>query len=139
VRIDVAPSDKIGGTAVRLLRWLNERNLRHARLLEVGDHGRSLCEVALRHRDRIVATEEPFSTAYERPDLNDDVFGAIEKAFRRGYHQGAQEAAALILTEGVAKSAVLRWIERLYLWRMKAHVTPTKRLKLELPPGAPVR
>jgi hypothetical protein len=108
------------------------------RLLEVRDPGRSLSEVA-RQCDRIIATEEPLSMTYERPDLNDDVFGASEKAFRRGYHQGAQEAVTLILTEGVAKSAVLRWMERLYLWRMKAHVTPTKRLKLELPPGAPVR
>jgi hypothetical protein len=120
---------------VRLLRWLNNC----ARLLEVRDPGRSLSEVARRHCQRIIATEEPLSMTYERPDLNDEVFGASEKAFRRGYHQGAQEAVTLILTGDVAKSAVLRWIERLYLWRMKAHVTPTKRLKLELPPGAPVR
>jgi hypothetical protein len=63
--------------------------------------------------------------------------GRARRRSGAGYHQGAQEAATLILTEGVAKSAVLRWIERLYLWRMKAHVTPTKRLKLELPPERP--
>jgi len=76
--------------------------------------------------------------AYGRK-LDDDAFAATEQAFRRGYHQGAQEAATVILAEGAAKPAVLRWIERLYLWRMKAQVTPTKRLKVELPPGAPVR
>jgi transposase len=90
---------------VRLLRWLNKC----ARLLEVRDPARSA-----KLRGGIAGSprpEEPFSMTYERPDLNDDVFGASEKAFRRGYHQGAQEAVTLILTEGVAKSAVLRWME----------------------------
>jgi hypothetical protein len=76
----------------------------------VRDPGRSLSEVARRHCDRIIiATEEPFSMTYERPDLTDDVFGASEKAFRRGYTR-ARSAPVWIVPR---PAACVKLVERL--------------------------
>jgi hypothetical protein len=42
----------------------------------------------------------------------------VEKAYRRGFHQGAA-AFLLALQEGAADSEMRVWLERLFTWRLK--------------------
>lgn len=64
------------------------------------------------------------------------VDAVVERAYRRGFYQGAYLAFYEML-RGVGDAELSEWLDRVHTWRYHAKRLDTGRVKLKLPPELP--